>query len=207
MIKKTFTFLTLTFLAMATISSSCNSAKSTGNNETSKWFNKKEWLNGVTIKPHSSINQEEFARQYKLDKSYWDKALIFLKTTDLENIKPGSYVIDEGNVFASVSEMPAKEKADIKWEAHKNFNDLQYIIKGKAKMGMHTSHEKDFKVTTPYTTKSDTENYDFAGGSFYDADASAFFIFTPEDAHRPGFKADDYSGPVKKLIIKVRVAK
>lgn len=207
MIKQTFTFLTITFLAMATISSSCNSAKSTGSNSTSKWFNKKEWLNGVKIKPHNSINQEEFARQYSVDKTWWDKALNFLKTTDLENIKPGSYVIDSGNVFASISEMPAKEMKDIKWEAHKNFNDLQYIIKGKTKMGIHSSHEKGFKVVVPYTTKSDTENYDFDGGSFYDADASSFFIFTPEDAHRPGFKADDYSGVVKKLIIKVRVAK
>ncbi len=29
-----------------------------------KWFKKKEWLNGVPLKPHKSINPQEFARQY-----------------------------------------------------------------------------------------------------------------------------------------------
>ncbi|HET7896766.1 MAG TPA: hypothetical protein VFL47_03835, partial [Flavisolibacter sp.] len=28
-----------------------------------KWFKKKEWLNGLDITPHSSIDKEQFAKQ------------------------------------------------------------------------------------------------------------------------------------------------
>ncbi len=42
-----------------------------------KWFKKKEYLNGLQAEPHSSVNKIEFARQYKANKDLWDKAFTY----------------------------------------------------------------------------------------------------------------------------------
>src|ERR1035437_9288294 len=55
-------------------------------NKSKKWFKEKEWLGGLELKPHKTVNVQEFARQYHLNKSYWDKAFAFLKNTDLDKI-------------------------------------------------------------------------------------------------------------------------
>src|SRR5687767_2830682 len=62
-----------------------------------KWYKKKEWLNGAPLKPHKSINQQEFARQYRINKSYWDKAFAFLKEHDLKTLAKGKYPVDGDN--------------------------------------------------------------------------------------------------------------
>ncbi|WP_277482553.1 YhcH/YjgK/YiaL family protein [Catalinimonas alkaloidigena] len=92
--------------------------------------------NGLQFIPHSSINQDEFVKQYQTNKEWWDNAFSFLKSNNLVLLAPGRYVIEEGNIFASVSETFALDIDSIKWEAHKNFNDLQYTIRGKVKMGI-----------------------------------------------------------------------
>ena len=49
-----------------------------------KWFQKKEWLDGLQLQPHKTINKPEFARQYHVNKVYWDKAFTYLKGQDLQ---------------------------------------------------------------------------------------------------------------------------
>jgi len=169
-----------------------------------KWYKSREWMNDLQLTPHKSINQQEFSRQYGINKVWWDKTFEFLKTHDLANLKPGRYIIDTVNVTAFVSEVPTKEMDQINWETHKNFNDLQYIIKGKARMGITPVSNSNAKVTVPYDSKGDTETYSVTGGEYYYAEPGTFFIFSPKDIHRPAFKVAGYD-VVKKILIKVRV--
>ncbi len=104
--------------------------------EAKKWFKKKAWLNGVSLVPHTSINQQEFARQYQSNKAYWDKAFAFLKEHDLATIAKGKYPIDGENVYASVTEDPSKDFDKTNWESHRKYIDLQCIITGDEKMGV-----------------------------------------------------------------------
>ncbi|MCW3110231.1 MAG: hypothetical protein JWQ09_4737, partial [Segetibacter sp.] len=132
-------------------SSSTHLSDNAGDNQkVGKWFKSRDWLNGLQLTPHESINQQEFSRQYNINKVWWDKAFNFLKTHDLPNLKPGSYVIDSGNVIATVSELNPKEKDQVNFEAHRNFNDLQYVIKGKVQMGVTSISDPNAKVTVPY---------------------------------------------------------
>jgi biofilm protein TabA len=181
-------------------SSNSNSDKKT----VSKWYASKEWASGLKIKPHKSVNQKEFYRQYKLNNKWWDEAFEFLKTHDLDSLKTGNYVVDSGNVVVTVSELPTKDGSLVNWETHKNFNDLQYIVKGKAKMGVLPLHDPKATVTVPYNPKSDGETYTVTGGELYDATPGSFFIFSPEDIHKPAFKVPGFD-TVKKVLIKVRV--
>ncbi len=185
----------------------CSSSKS-ANESTSKkdseWYQSKEWLNGLRLTPHESINQQEFSRQYHMHKTWWDEAFNFLKNHDLAEMKAGKYVIDSTNVFATVSKLNPNDKDQVKWEAHRNYNDLQYIIKGKAEMGIASSSSPNAVVTMTYDPKTDNENFTVTGEKYYEAVPGTFFIFSPKEMHRPAFKVDGYND-IKKIVIKVRV--
>lgn len=170
--------------------------------EAKRWFKKKEWLGGMPLQPSKSIDAQQFYRQYKTNKIYWDKAFAFLKEHDLKTLSTGKYEIDGDNVFASVTESPSKDFNKTNWESHRNYVDIQYVIDGKELIGMNPVSKST--VTKPYNEKNDAANY-AADGKIYEATPGTFFIFFPTDAHRPNITPGG-NKVVKKLVIKVRAA-
>jgi biofilm protein TabA len=166
-----------------------------------KWIRSKEWRNGLKLKPHPSINKIEFAEQYHKNKATWDKAFAFLRDSDLLNMKPGKYVIDGDNVYATITEGPEKEFDQSAWESHRKYIDLQYVIKGKEKIGV--APVSTATVIKPYNDKTDGANYT-ADGTFYIAEPGTFLLFFPGDAHRPNIKVDGFD-VVRKVVVKVKV--
>jgi biofilm protein TabA len=167
-----------------------------------KWFKKKEWLGGLQLKPHKSIDKIEFARQYHANKAYWDKAFAFMKNNDLNKIAKGKYPIDGDNVYASVTTDSTKDYNKTNWESHRKYIDIQYVIDGEELIGVYPVAKAT--VTREYDEKREAANYS-ADGKLYTAKPGTFFIFFPSDAHRPnitpgGNKVD------KKIVIKVRYA-
>src|SRR5260370_4053526 len=59
-----------------------------------KWVKSREWSNGLSIKLSSTVNNIEFAKQYRANKEYWDKAFQFMREKNLKEMSPGKYVID-----------------------------------------------------------------------------------------------------------------
>ncbi len=175
----------------------------TSDKAATQWYKKYQWLNGLNLIPHESINKTEFSRQYHKNPVWWDKAFQFLRTQNLENLKPGTYIIDSNNVIATVSEVSPKQKDSTNWEAHRNFNDLQYIINGKASMGIASISGLAAKVIIPYTP-ADNETFSVDDGKYYVAEPGTFFIFTPKEIHRPAFRVPGFD-KIKKIVIKVRV--
>jgi len=169
-----------------------------------EWYKSKPVSNGLHLTPSGSINQQEFFRQYKKNPKWWDEAIDFLNNKDLLQMKPGVYVIDSGNVIATIAEGPALNIGDIKWESHRYFNDLQYIIRGNVKMGVSPVDNPDAVVTVPYKADGDIMHYTNESGRYYDAGPDTFFIFSPLEMHRPSIKISG-NKPVKKIVIKVRV--
>ena len=166
-----------------------------------KWIRKKDWTNGLKLDLHASVNKDSFYAAYHTNKKLWDAAFSFLKNQNLDTIKPGKYPILGEQVFASITEAASKNKEDVKWESHKKYIDLQYIIKGKEIIGV--ADVSKATVTKPYEV--DAMNYT-ADGTYYTTDAGTFFLFFPNDAHRPTIKAEGYD-IVKKIVIKIQVAK
>jgi YhcH/YjgK/YiaL family protein len=185
-------------VVLGSLTQSCNGTMK--KQEVSHWYGSQKWLKGLQLKPHSSTNQKEFEKQYKANPEAWDMAFEWLRTTDLDAIEPGTYTIKENDVKAIVSDTLAPELEAVKWEAHKDFNDLQYIVKGKAKMGVSPVTEATVKEA--YDPDSDVGFFD-AEGEYYTAEPGTFFIFTPKEAHRPGIRVEGYN-TVKKIVIKVR---
>jgi len=116
-------------------------------------------------------------------------------------LRPGKYPIIGEQVFASVTEAPSHNKEDVKWESHKNYVDLQFIIRGKEMIGIADTSKAT--ITKPYS--ADAINYT-ADGKYYITEPDKFFLFFPNDAHRPTIKADGYD-VVKRIVIKIQTAK
>ena len=100
-----------------------------------KWFKSREWMHGLKLQPHQSIDQLEFAKQYAANKSRWDKAFAYLKTTDYKSLKAGHYQIEGEDVYANVTEAPSKDFDKTQYEAHQNYSDIHLMISGKEKIG------------------------------------------------------------------------
>lgn len=162
----------------------------------------KTWLGGLKLEPHKSINRLEFERQYRLNKSPWDSAFAFLRDRDLSALPKGKYPIDGDNIYASITEDSTKNFENTKWESHRNYVDVQYVIRGEEKIGVCALEKAT--MTKPYDAKTDAANYS-AEGTFYQAIPGTFFLFFPSDVHRPGVTPGG-NKIVKKLVIKVRVA-
>jgi YhcH/YjgK/YiaL family protein len=167
-----------------------------------KWLKKGSWRNGLKLSPHASINADEFYKQYQGNKAVWEKVIWFLKNTDLDTLSPGKHAIDGENAYASVTEAPSKDLSKATWESHKKYIDLQYVIKGKEQI--EVANAETATVIKPYDAAKDIANYT-AEGTFYVAEPGTFFLFFPQDAHRPNIKVAGYE-IVKKLVIKIRVA-
>lgn len=194
--------LALFLIASIICQNSSYGQSSNASGKSADWYNSKVWLNGLKLNPHESVNQEEFARQYQLRKDWWDKGFAYLKETDLASLKPGKYPIDGENVFATVTEGPTKEMDQTKWEAHRNYQDIHYVINGKEKMGI--APFSSATVLQEYDSTKDIGFYN-AQGTFYESSPGSFFIAFPSDAHRPGIKTAG-SDEIKKVVIKIRRA-
>jgi biofilm protein TabA len=167
-----------------------------------QWMQNNAWRHGLTLDPHPSINAVAFATEYNKNPAAWDKAFAYLKNTNLDTISPGKYSIDGNNVYASITLAPSKEFDKTTWEAHRKYIDLQYVIRGREKMGVARLDASD--ETKPYDESKDVANYN-AEGNYYAAQPGEFFLFFPTDVHRPNIMLDKVD-TVKKIVIKIHIA-
>ena len=198
--KKSFLLASLLF----SFSLSHLSAQSINNNWSShkakKWFKKKEWLNGLSATPHSSIDKVQFAKQYHLNQAAWDKAFAYLKNTNLKTLANGRHVIDGDNVYAIVTEAPTKDYDKTAFESHRMYIDLQYVITGEENMAK--APLASVTVNKPYDEAADIAYYTGAG-KIYTVPAGTFMLFFPADAHRPNITPGGKK-VVKKIVIKIK---
>ena len=167
-----------------------------------KWFAKGEWSQGWTVTPDASINKRELAVSYFKNKERWTKAFKFLKGNDLTKLELKRYEIDGDNLFATVSEYQSKNEESAKFEAHRKYIDIQYVISGNEIMNI-APLKTVTDVVTQYDATKDIEFMTTDKVINYTASPSNFFIFFPSDAHRPGLKSG-VNSPVRKIVIKVK---
>jgi YhcH/YjgK/YiaL family protein len=177
---------------------------STWNSEkTDKWFEKGDWHKGWSVTPDNSINKSTLAKAYYKNSARWDKAFAFLKDNDLKKLELKRYDLDGDNLYVTISEYTTKNLEETKYEVHKKYIDIQYIVTGSELIGIAplTSQEATLQ---PYNATKDVEYLTVKKGVMVQATPAKFFIFFPEDAHMPSLK-DGANSPVRKAVVKVRV--
>jgi biofilm protein TabA len=132
----------------------------------------------------------------------YTKAVDFLKYTDLENLAPGKYEIDGKNVFANVVEYTTIPWEEAKYETHRDYSDIQYMISGTETMTYAPIDELNVKV--PYNEEKDVVFYDNENpGLKVIVKAGEYMIFNPWDGHKPKAAAGE-PAPIKKVIVKIK---
>lgn len=183
----------------------CSSDPSEWNDDKiNEWFEKGEWLNGWQVQPDASVNKREFAISYFKNRERWDKAFTFLNSHDLKSLEIKRYDIDGDNVYAPVSEYPSKKEGEARFEVHRKYIDIQYVINGEEKIGVAPlSQKKD--VVIPFDDTKDIEFMTVNDSTWHKATPQNFFIFFPSEIHKPGMRTGIDSTLVKKIVIKVKV--
>ena len=165
-----------------------------------KWVKSRIWAPDLKIKPDKSINSAEFKRQYESNKAIWDKVFAFLSDSKLSTLAAGRYPVDGDNAYATIAPGPPKKLEDVKWESHRKYIDLHYVIKGKVQLGVCPLPLA--RVTEPYDEAKDAAHYN-ADGKYHVATPQKFFLFFPNDVHRPDIEVKGFD-TLKKLVIKIR---
>lgn len=151
-------------------------------------------------KPDESINIEQFKKHYEKYPDRWNSVFEFLEETDLKSLEIGRIDLNE-NVYAAVSEYETKNHPDALFESHREYVDLQYVISGEELIGL--TNDQSIPVSVPYSEEKDITFYSYDGGKLMPADPSRYFIFFPDDIHRPCLKTGDQK-KVKKVVLKIR---
>lgn len=134
-----------------------------------------------------------------------DLAFEYLRRTDFSRVPDGRYEIDGDRVYALVQRYRPKPLADAKWEAHRQYLDIQYMAAGDERMGYASLHD-GLAVKQDYDPQKDFILYD-TSGDFFAVRTGCFVIFAPHDVHAPSLamNGSDASGEVCKVCVKCRV--
>jgi YhcH/YjgK/YiaL family protein len=127
--------------------------------------------------------------------------LRWLQSQDLVKLAPGRYELDGTNLFVIITEYETKTKDKVKWEAHKNYFDIQCIISGKELIGY--AHIGDCQLGA-YDESKDFQEILAVEGAFPELGPGMFMVLAPQDVHAPGI-APGAAQPAKKAIVKVHV--
>lgn len=192
----------MTILATAACSEKKADPAKWTDDEVNTWFEKKEWLSGWNVVPDASVNKRNFAVYYHKNPRHWEQAFLFMKSANLKELPLGKQELEGEHLFVSVAEYYGKQKPDALYESHKKYIDIQYVIKGEELIGLTTLDK--VTVKEPYNEDKDIAFYDFEGGDYLKATPENFFLFFPEDVHRPSIISGD-SVLVKKIVVKILI--
>lgn len=173
-----------------------------GSRKINEWFEKGEWLNGWSASPDLSIDRKAFAIAYFKNKDRWNAAFAFLKNNDLSKLEAKRYDLDGNNLYIIISEYNSKDENAARFEIHREYIDIQYVIAGHELIGVAPLSSRT-SILEQYDAAKDIEFVSVSQERKFKASPDRFFIFFPSDAHRPGMK-DGENSPVRKLVVKIK---
>ncbi|MGB6221732.1 MAG: YhcH/YjgK/YiaL family protein [Haloferula sp.] len=144
----------------------------------------------------------------------WEAAhgLVSRYLTDGSEERLGAFSRKEGEsvkieisdgIFLIEEAYRTKEPAEVRWEAHREWADVQLILAGEERMDV--AKTASLKLEEDLSPQRDMLYFgDFDGGSRLCFEAGDVAIFLPSDGHRPGLHVG-FSEFVRKVVIKVRL--
>lgn len=169
-----------------------------------EWVESRQWANGWTVNPDSTVNNVEFATQYAKNKELWDKLMQFIATTDLSTLEPGKVVLVPGRLWINVMAYTPKSAEETPAEVHRKYIDLQYTFQGDELMGLVNK----VNPTGDYNPEKDVQKFTPAEPvSYVPATPDRFFLYFPSDIHQPSVAAAANPGLSRKIVGKIEYAR
>jgi len=127
------------------------------------------------------------------------KAFDYLLNTDLNALDDGRYDIDGDNIYVNIQGYKTKTVA--KFEAHRKYIDIQYVISGRENIGI-----TDYGNCTVHTKYNEEKDIEFLTTdlpfNFVTLTQGEFMVMYPQDAHMPSMAFEEPSD-VKKAVVKI----
>ena len=154
---------------------------------------------------HADTDAAQLENQIAANPAQWQAVYDFLTGNDLAALAVGRHEIVPDGAYANVQEYQTKTEGV--FEAHRDYIDIQIVVSG----------EEVIDVADLAAALDCTQEYDkardcvlYASASEFrclEADSTAWFIFFPSDLHRPGMARNGEPSPVKKIVVKIPVAR
>ncbi len=129
------------------------------------------------------------------------KAFDYLRSGRPVTDPVGQYFLDGDDVFVNVEEYISKPIERGRYEAHREYADVQYVASGCERMGYAPLDE--VQMIEEYNPARDIAFYK-GEGKMLRVPAGTFAVFMPQDAHMPCI-ADKSPASVRKVVVKVRI--
>ncbi|MCA1808532.1 MAG: YhcH/YjgK/YiaL family protein [Kiritimatiellia bacterium] len=130
------------------------------------------------------------------------QGLRFLADNDLRALAVGRHAIDGNNLFALVQDYQTQPREGARWETHRRYFDIQFIVSGEELMGY--APLAGLTTVQEYDAEKDCALHTGEPGHFFRLAAGEFVIFAPQDAHMPG-RAIAEPAPTRKVVIKALI--
>lgn len=126
-------------------------------------------------------------------------ALNQLARAGLKDRPAGKTELIPGKAWYSIDEPETKPAAEVPFEAHREFIDVQMTLKGDELIGYAPAAR--LAPVGEYSSRDDIR-YFRGDGLMLDCRGGMFAVFFPEDAHRPCV-ACGAPGKIKKVVVKI----
>ena len=131
------------------------------------------------------------------------QAFAFIERACRDDLPIGRYEINGDRLFAMVQEYDTKESSACRFEGHRRYIDVQYIISGVE--GMNVMEKSRAEAVTEYDHQKDVTFFAPAEDTtLLTVRGGEFALFYPHDIHRPGV-AVEVPAPVRKIVVKIAV--
>jgi biofilm protein TabA len=130
------------------------------------------------------------------------RGLAFLAESAAKPLEDGKHAIDGDRIYAMVSSYATKRREDGKFEAHRKYIDIQFLVTGR-----ETALWAPLAGLSPeveYSEQNDAVLFASGDGVPLLLGDARFAVFFPQDAHMPCCLIDRPE-TVRKIVVKVRI--
>jgi YhcH/YjgK/YiaL family protein len=132
----------------------------------------------------------------------FSRAFDYLLNTDLDALPTGRVEVAGDELFAIVADGETKMPQQCRYEAHRQYHDIQLVTHGAETMGY--APVSRLKLIEDFVEASDYAFFMGEGDEFL-VSAGWFALFMPQDAHRPSMAIKGRPQRVRKIVMKVAV--
>lgn len=146
------------------------------------------------------VDRLENHRLYASESSLLGRAFAFLEQAAKEGVPAGRREVEGERIYVMGQSYETAPPAEKRFEAHRRYTDIQYIVEGAETMFWAPAGELEPAVE--YNAEKDVVFFKEAAGAAVPVKAGRFAVFFPEDAHKPGCVCGE-KGAVRKIVVKV----
>jgi len=129
-------------------------------------------------------------------------ALNYLAKLNYDCIPSARVSIDGSRIFADPVSLISKPLEECKFEAHRRFIDLHYILSGTE--GISTANVMNLTSINSFDETADIGFFHGKEDGTYFLTPGCFMVCWPQDAHRVAMMRDS-PAKIKKIVVKIKI--